>query len=170
MEYADILLTTAEIGVTIAGFSTLATMFMVQPGSAVRLDVYRFEGMLINSLLVIAFSLLPLLVNALGLEILDNWRLSSLVLLLVYGSRGTIITVNTLRFKKSGHPVGRPFIVMTVLLVVVSLVLLANVIWPTATIAGGMYLVGLFGVLTNACVLFLLVFLSGLTKTKEEKN
>lgn len=167
MEHADLLQTTAEIGVTIAGFSSLATLLLFTPGpAALKLDTYRFEGMLINSLLVILFALLPLLIHSLGASEGLTWRISSLILLVVFGFRGARVTFNTWRFKKEGQQIGLPFYVMTALLVVVVVALTAGVIGVNDFRAASLYLVGLFGVLTNACVLFLLVFLSALKRTR----
>ena len=173
MDQTDMLLTMAEIGVTIAGFSSLATLFLMAPaGAGLSLDAYRFEGMLVNSLLVIAFSLLPVLFDTLGLSEPLNWRLSSAILLLVFGSRGLMVTRSTLRYKKQGESIGRPFYAMTAILVVVVIVLSINVALPMGDRAPGLYLVGLCAVLTNACVLFLLVLLGALTaaRTRDEKR
>ena len=159
--------TTAEIGVTIAGFSSLATLILFAPGQTrLHLDTYRFEGMLINSLLVILFSLLPLLISSLGASNLTTWRISSLILLIVFGTRGCLVTANTLRFRQSGHRIGAPFYIMTTLLVAVVGVLAVNVTGSIHHLAGGLYLFGLFGVLANACVLFLLVFLGALERAQ----
>ncbi len=171
VEITDTLLTIAEIGVAIAGFSSLATLLFSRAGRLGReLDTYRFEGMMINSLLVIAFALLPVLFQALTLSLPVNLKLSSCALLLVYGSRGVLITRNTLRFKQEGLNIGLPFYVMTTLLVIVCSVLITNLLMDLGDLAFGFYLVGLAGVLTNACVLFALVFLGALRTTREMQD
>ena len=61
MPEVDILLTTAEVAVAFAGFASLVTILgrgssQVDP----RVIALRFRGMLTNSLLVVAFSMIPL--------------------------------------------------------------------------------------------------------------
>ena len=69
------------------------------------------------------------------------------------------MTYNTLKFKKSGQPIGAPFYIMTALLIVMIVSLGINIALDLGDLAAGFFLVGLFSILANACVLFLLVFL-----------
>ena len=134
MDYSDILLTTPEVGVTIAGFSSLATLIVhAVARQSLSLHTYRFEGMLIVS-----------------------------------GYRGGDVTYNTLKFKKSGQPIGAPFYIMTALLIVMIVSLGINIALDLGELAAGFFLVGLFSILANACVLFLLVFLAVLHDQVEE--
>lgn len=166
MENSEVLLTAAEIGATIAGFSSLATLL----GRSVSLDAYRFEGMLINSLLVIAFALLPFLIDALFPTNEYLWRVASGILLLSFGSRGFLVTYRTLGYKKAGATIGKPFYIMTALLVIVCIALTLSVLDLFPNLTAGLYLIGLFGVLANACVLFLLVFLTVIHQMREENK
>ncbi len=87
MPEAEILLTTAEIAVAFAGFASLVTILgrrssRVDP----RIIAMRFRGMLTNSLLVVAFSMIPLLLFRYGLRETAVWRISSVLLALAGGT------------------------------------------------------------------------------------
>ena len=59
---ADHLFTVAEVGIALAGFSTLVAVLGVRSGRAdPRLDAVRLQIMLESSLFVVAFSLFPLI-------------------------------------------------------------------------------------------------------------
>ena len=78
MEDADLLLTIAEIAVAFAGFSGLITILgqraaRVQP----QLVEHTLRGMILTSLLVVAFSLFPFLPFRLGASADVTWRLSA---------------------------------------------------------------------------------------------
>ena len=78
MEDADLLLTIAEIAVAFAGCSGLVTILgqrvaRVQP----QLVEHTLRGMILTSLLVVAFSLFPFLHFRLGASADVTWRLSA---------------------------------------------------------------------------------------------
>jgi hypothetical protein len=85
MQHEDILLTLAEVATAFAGFASLISVFRKRGESTIRLDAFRFRGVLENCLLVLAFSLLPLIVNSYGLREGVSWQISSIALLTVYG-------------------------------------------------------------------------------------
>ena len=60
MTGAEVLLTTAEIGVAFAGFASVITVFRQRTdGSWSRPDVIRFQLMIGASLFIVLFALLP---------------------------------------------------------------------------------------------------------------
>ena len=81
MSDSDVLLTIAEVAVAFAGFASLVGMLGQQ--SAVddpRVLGVRMRAMLLSSLFVVMFSLLPLVLNAYGLSEGSVWIASSLIL------------------------------------------------------------------------------------------
>jgi hypothetical protein len=86
MEHTDTLLTLAEVATAFAGFAALISVFRKRRESTLRQDAFRFRGVLENCLSVLAFSLLPLVVNSYGFQEDVSWRISSVVLLVIYGA------------------------------------------------------------------------------------
>lgn len=78
MERSDLLLTTAQIGMALAGFAGLATLLgRPSPKRDARLNAIRFRSMVELSLALAAFSLLPFLPAELGASESGAWRISS---------------------------------------------------------------------------------------------
>ena len=86
MQHADILLTLAEVATAFAGFASIISVFRRRAGGTLRLEALRFRGVLENCLVVLAFSLLPLIVDSYGLREVVSWQISSVALLAVHGS------------------------------------------------------------------------------------
>ena len=80
MRQADLLLTTAQIGMALAGFAGLVTL-LGRPGPRAdrRLNEIRFRSMIELSLTLAAFALLPFVPTELGLVESAAWRVSSAV-------------------------------------------------------------------------------------------
>lgn len=81
MSESDVLLTIAEVAIAFAGFASLVSV--LGRGSSVddpRVSGIRMRGMIVFSLLTVAFSLFPLLLHRYGLAESTVWRLSSTVL------------------------------------------------------------------------------------------
>ena len=78
MERSDLLLTTAQIGMALAGFAGLVTLLgHPSPKGDARLNAIRFRSMVELSLALAAFSLLPFLPAELGASESGAWRISS---------------------------------------------------------------------------------------------
>ena len=78
MTESDVLLTIAEIAVAFAGFASLVSVLGKGTSSDdPRVSGTRMRGMIIFSLMAIAFSLIPYLLHRYGLERDTVWRLSS---------------------------------------------------------------------------------------------
>ena len=128
MSDSDILLTIAEVAVAFAGFSSLVGIL----GQRSSLDDPRVLGvrmraMLLSSLLVVAFSILPVVMARYGATPELLWRSSSLALLV---ASGAFLVWVLLSFRALGRPamtrtwVQRFIILPTVLLTLTSLVML----------------------------------------------
>jgi hypothetical protein len=78
MEQADLMLTSAQIGMALAGFAGLVTLLR-RPGprADAGLNEIRFRSMIELSLALAAFSLLPFIPVELRLEDATSWRLAS---------------------------------------------------------------------------------------------
>ncbi len=152
MPEVDILLTTAELAVAFAGFASLVTILgrkysRVDP----RIVAMRFRGMLTNSLLVVPFSIIPLVLFRYGLSETVVWRLSSVLLALAGG-------INFLALLRHGRPLLTGAVpISSVRLAVTSglfglaeVVLVLNASGVIEPIAGAAYLTGLLSFLSIA--------------------
>jgi hypothetical protein len=75
---ADLMLTTAQIGMALAGFAGLVTLLGRRgPGADARLNEIRFGSMMELSLTLTTFSLLPLIPAELGASEASSWRIAS---------------------------------------------------------------------------------------------
>jgi len=80
---SDILLTLAEVSVAFAGFASLVGVLGQRASVAdPRVIGLRMRGMLLGSLLVVGFSIFPILLDLYGASMTLTWRGSSLALLL----------------------------------------------------------------------------------------
>ena len=78
MQRADLLLTTAQIGMALAGFAGLVTLLSrPTPRADGRLNEIRFRNMVELSLMLAAFGLLPFVPAEFGLAESTSWRISS---------------------------------------------------------------------------------------------
>jgi hypothetical protein len=157
MRHTDILLTLAEVATAFAGFAALISVFRKRRESTLRQDALRFRGVVEKCLAVLAFSLLPLIVNSYGFREDVSWRTSSAVLLVVWGS----IYIAGLR--RTRQALGRswirdwPFSVVTafVLLLLFVSVTLLNSFSIAPQFAPALYLTGLCCPLIIAGMLFM---------------
>ncbi len=128
MSDSDVLLTIAEVAVAFAGFSSLVGIL----GQRSSLDDPRVLGvrmraMLLSSLIVVAFAILPVVMARYGATAEVLWRSLSLVLLVVIGA---FLAWVVLQFRALGRPamtrtwVQRLIILPTVALTLTSLVVL----------------------------------------------
>ena len=78
MQQSDLMLTTAQIGMALAGFAGLVTLLR-HPGARVdaRLNEIRFRNMMELGLALTAFSLLPFIPIELDVSEPSAWRLAS---------------------------------------------------------------------------------------------
>ena len=82
MSESDVLLTLAEVAVAFAGFASLVGVLGQRTSADDPLVIgVRMRGMLLSSLLVVAFSIFPILLGRFGASPELTWRASSLVLL-----------------------------------------------------------------------------------------
>ena len=78
MEYSDLLLTVAEVAVAFAGFASIVGILGQRSASSPRrLNAFRMRVMLLHSLVVVAFSLVPFLIHSYGVQEETVWRASS---------------------------------------------------------------------------------------------
>ncbi len=168
MENSDFLLTIAEIAVAFAGFASLVTALTERSdGEHPMVQATRFRGMVILSLTVVAFSLVPFVPLRLGASSAMSWRITSgLFLLATFGCmwRGA-------REMAAGRAAGvpnRPNAVLRSVVtfggICVSAVLLgANALglFPSE-ISPGVYIVALLLFLLSAGVLFVALLFSRL--------
>ena len=152
MPEADILLTTAEVAVAFAGFASLVTILgrrsaQVDP----RIIALRFRGMLTNSLLVVAFSMIPLVLFRYGLGEVVVWRLSSILLALAGGINFLALFLRGRPLFTEGVPISAVRRAVTFgLFGMAEVVLVLNASGATENIASAAYLTGLLLFLTVA--------------------
>ena len=152
MPEMDILLTTAEVAVAFAGFASLVAILgrrssQVDP----RIIALRFRGMLTNSLLVVAFSMIPLVLFRYGLSETVVWRLSSILLALAGGINFLALFFRGRPLYTEGAPISAVRRAVTFgLFVIAEVVLVLNASGGTETIASAAYLTGLLSFLCIA--------------------
>ncbi len=145
MPEVDILLTTAEVAVAFAGFASLVTILgrrssQVDP----RIVAMRFRGMLTNSLLVVAFSMIPLVLFRYGLRETVVWRLSSVLLALAGGINFLALFLHARPLLREGVPISSVRRAVTFGLIgLAEVVLVLNASGVTEPIASAAYLTGL---------------------------
>ena len=158
MEHSDLLLTTAEISIAFAGFASLVTLLgRRSPEHRLPLDVTRLRGMILTSLLALAFSLFPFLPHMLGASPQAVWRISSGVFLI---AGGALVWLQLQYIGKVG--IGRfGSVFVNAPLALLMLVLLAvNSILDLGKFSPAIYVLSLFSALFVSGSLFLLTFLS----------
>jgi hypothetical protein len=95
VEYGDVLLTLAEIGISVAGFAGVVTAFGTRRSGEWTLeDRLRFSFLLVLSLTVVFFSILPFPVAALHVDGPVVWRLVSGILAV------WIVIINIIAFRQ----------------------------------------------------------------------
>lgn len=169
MPESDILLTVAEVAVAFAGFASLVSI--LGRGTSAddpRVLSFRMRAMLLTSLLVVGFSLIPVILDSYGARPNLAWTASSILLLLatlVY-TRWLQQAIATLgRAGLTPSRLQRRIIIPTLLitLVVVSALLLANSVVALPAI----YLTALALLLFQSGFAFTLIVFSFLPRLDE---
>jgi hypothetical protein len=153
---ADLLLTTAQIGMALAGFAGLVTLLArPSPSADVRLNEIRFRSMVELGLMLVAFALLPFLPAAFGLAEAASWRVASAA----YSLCALLFVVHSVRRNRAR--MGRVRIagaVTTVLLAVCiaqCLALALNALGAFARVEAGVYFGALFAHFLGAAFFFI---------------
>jgi hypothetical protein len=101
MENSDLLLTIAEIGVAFAGFASIVSVLTADKSERRALgQSILFRTMVLMSLMVVAFSLLPFVTHSFGVRPPASWRVASGVFLCV-GSFGLFTATRWIRNARS---------------------------------------------------------------------
>ena len=153
MEYSDLLLTVAEVAVAFAGFASIVGVLGQRSASSPRrLNAFRMRVMLLHSLVVVAFSLVPFLIHSYGVQEETVWRASSglyvitsVLVVVPMARRLRALRLDAISGSRVGYVVG-PLIVLELTLS------LGNALGLTQQAAAAVYLT----------VLALRLFLSGL--------
>jgi hypothetical protein len=158
VEHSDLLLTTAEVSIAFAGFASLVTLLGRRSAEqSLPLDVARLRGMILMSLLALAFSLFPFLPHMLGASPQAVWRISSVAFLLAGGSAGWM----QLQYvRKVGMGRFGSVFVNGPLALLVLVLLVVNSVLDLGEFSPAIYVFGLFSLLFISGFLFLLTFLS----------
>lgn len=83
MQESDVLLTFAELGIGLAGFSGVVVAFGYR-GSFERVDIFRFTSAFAIAILVVVLSLVPVALSHIFANVALVWRLASLVAVLYF--------------------------------------------------------------------------------------
>ncbi len=162
MQHSEVLSTLAEVSIVFAGFTGVVGMLGFQSENRrVHGQMYQVGAMIGFSLIAALFSLVPLLLSAVGLSDAAVWRSSSVGLLAALLA-WTIVGASRWRdLRGSGLRLPRVLPkLMTSLLVLVSVVLFANAAGFFSSRAGGIYLLCAFVPLLYATFFFVSVFIS----------
>jgi len=158
MEHQDILLTYAEVAAAFAGFSAIVSSFAENRRSKnLRINHYRIKVMIEYSLCVVIFAFLPTLL-VLFFEMEDAaWRLSSAVLIVVWG---IIALLSATRARAVlgvwGFSVAAGFSYSMLVLTLLGITVLGlSVLGIHVRSPAGSYLIGLFFPLLQSAFYFL---------------
>ena len=151
----DLLLTIAEVSVGLAGFSAIVGLLGHHSGrSDLKVDALRLQVMLEASLLVAAYSFLPLLISNFDFEVWTTWRISSAIYLIV------AIPVQLVALRRTSDMPAMRLNRMNVNTINWALTLSGNLVVLIVLIglfesrAGALYLLAIFFVLLMAGILF----------------
>jgi len=98
VQQADLMLTTAQIGMALAGFAGLVTLLgRPAPRADARLNEIRFRSMMELSLTLAAFSLLPFIPAELGFSDSGSWRFASAF----YAVAASLFLIHSVRRNRS---------------------------------------------------------------------
>ncbi len=159
MQHSELLSTMAEVSIVFAGFTGVVGMLGFRSDDQrVHGQLYQVGAMTGYSLMAALFSLVPLLLSAVGLSDAAVWRSSSAGLVAALLCWNTLGTIRMRGLQSSG--LRWMLLVMTSLTVFVSLVLLANAAGFFGSRAAGIYLLCVFVPLLYATLFFVRVFLS----------
>ena len=152
----DLLLTSAEVAVTFAGFASLVAMFGSRASrDGLHIDANRLRTMVVCSLLVVALALFPFVPFRYGLSEAAVWRISSGALLLAVIWLALRIARDYNAVRAAGIQLSRFIRVLNAGLVLCPMALAAfNVLGGAESSAPANYLVGLLSLLALAGVQF----------------
>jgi hypothetical protein len=142
---ADLMLTTAQIGMALAGFAGLVTLLR-RPGALadVRLNEIRFRSMIELSLTLTGFSLLPFIPTELGFSEASSWRFASAF----YALAALVFFVHSLRRNRTmmGKSLiaGRVTAVLLIVCMIECVVLALNAGGVFSHVESGVYFAALF--------------------------
>jgi hypothetical protein len=169
---SDILLTIAEVAVAFAGFASLVSILgRGTSADDTRVLSLRMRAMLLTSLLVVGFSLIPVIMDTYGVRPGLTWTVCSVVLLAASLSYYRWLQQGIVTLGRAGltpSRLQRRVIIPTLLitLAVVSLLLLANV----ALARPAVYLTALALLLFQSGFAFSLIVFSFLPRISDEPN
>ncbi len=160
MEHSDILLTLAEVGIAFAGFAGLAGVFgRARVGVDPQIHYHRIRSMIEVALVLVVFSMAPLVMATSQLDGNAVWRLSSLLL----AATGlSVILAAAARMRHFRAAAGFSRVLAIVLLgsgSVVMVVLFANAAGVFPSSAASVYVFCLGWFLIQSSILFLRVLL-----------
>ncbi len=105
LNHTELVLTIAEVAVAFAGFSGLVGI-LGRSGSRDSdvAQAFRLRGVILTSLLVVAFSLVPFVAHGLGLRVVAAWRISSVLFFLAGGGISVYALVEIRRALRAQSP------------------------------------------------------------------
>jgi hypothetical protein len=167
------LLTIAEIAVAFAGFASLVSVLgSTSSHEHPLVQSIRFRGMVVLSLTVLAFSLVPFVPMSLGVSPLTSWRISS-ALFLVGGVSSLFAGLRQISTARAAgvSPVRGTAVRRAVVFGsegVALLLLGSNVLGFTAAVAAGVYLTALLLFLLGAGIMFVTLLFSFIHPVRSE--
>ena len=151
----DTLLTIAEFGVALAGFTSIIVVFS-RRGDLVDVDRFRVRNALLGSLGAAFFALVPSTLLLLGLSGVSVWQIASATMVLYLLVLAGYSMRMTLRLDEASRALlGRvpPFMIGAMVLMVVLQAL--NVLGVAFEPQSGIYVLGLLGLLMTGAFGFL---------------
>jgi hypothetical protein len=161
VQHTELLSTLAEVSIVFAGFTGVVGMLGLRtddPGY--QGQRFQIGAMIGYSLIAALFSIVPLILSAVGLSDAAAWRLSSVGLLAAMLGWTALGISRSRNLKRSGYrPVRMIQVIMRTTTAFILLILLANAVGFLGLHAGGAYVACVFIPLVYAAVFFLRAFL-----------
>ena len=172
MQHTELLSTLAEVSIVFAGFTGVVGMLGFRSDSSeIHGQLYQIGAMIGFSLIAALFSIVPLLLGAIGLSDGTVWRASSVGLLAALIGWTIVGTIRMRDLRSSGYRGPRTLPrIMNWLTVLVFLVLFANAVGGLGPHTAGAYLLCVFVPLAYATFFFLRAFLSANGQQADEAN
>ena len=161
VQHTELLSTLAEVSIVFAGFTGVVGILGFRTDHpAYQGQLYQVSAMIGFSLIAALFSIVPLILSAVGLSDAAAWRLSSVGLLAAVLGWTAIGISRSRDLKHSGYRPARMIgVLIRTITAFVLLILLANAVGFLGQYAGGVYVACVFIPLVYAAFFFLRAFL-----------
>jgi hypothetical protein len=152
----ETLLTIAEVGLGIAGFSGVMTAFIQRPGALTRIEIYRISVLLGASFGAMFLAFVPLVLTQFSQPLVRIWGAASAIMCVYSLVGATAYLVASRRISRHAPEIFNRYLFATVTVGHLANIGLKffNVVAANAASASGIYIVGLLWYVLHAAIQF----------------